>query len=106
MIPLPMLWVRNSTARLILRLGGMEAGKREKGGSVSSYITRVESALSETPKSSADSYTGDKSKNRSTNMMASSKTHNYHIRDIIYNPYKENIFQNKKYIKFIYITYY
>ena len=85
MIPLPMIRVRKSTARLRLRLGGMEAGKREKGGSISSYTTRVESALSETPKSSAESYTGDKSQNRSTNMMESSKTHNYYIRDIIYN---------------------
>ena len=37
-------------------------------------------------------------------MMASSKTWDYHIRDITYNIYKDNIFQKKKEIKFFSIT--
>ena len=37
-------------------------------------------------------------------MMASSKTRNYYICEIIYNIYKYNIFQNKKEIKFVSIT--
>ena len=36
--------------------------------------------------------------------MSSGKTQSYHIRDIIYSLYKDNIFQNKKKIKFISIT--
>ena len=37
-------------------------------------------------------------------MMASSKTWNHHIHDIIYIIYKDNIFQNKKEINFVPIT--
>ena len=37
-------------------------------------------------------------------MMSSSKTLNYHICGTLYNLYEDNIFQNKKYIKFISIT--
>ena len=37
-------------------------------------------------------------------IMASSKTQNYHICEIIYNIYEDNIFQNKKEIKFFSIT--
>ena len=37
-------------------------------------------------------------------LTASSKTQNYHIRDIIYNLYEYDIFQNKKEIKFVSIT--
>ena len=37
-------------------------------------------------------------------MMDWIKARNYHIRDIIYNIYKDHIFQNKKEIKFISIT--
>ena len=37
-------------------------------------------------------------------MMESSKTRNNYICDIIYNLYKDNIFQSKKEIKFISIT--
>ena len=37
-------------------------------------------------------------------MMDSNKTLNYHIREIIYNLYKDDIFQNKKEIKFVPIT--
>ena len=33
--------------------------------------------------------------------MASSKTRNYHICDILFNICKDNIFHNNKYIKFI-----
>ena len=36
--------------------------------------------------------------------MESSKTQNYHIHDILYNIYEDNIFQNKKEINFISIT--
>ena len=38
-------------------------------------------------------------------MMTSSKTQNYHICEIIYNLYKDNIFQNKKEIQFVSINY-
>ena len=41
---------------------------------------------------------------RTATMMTSSKTRNYHICEILYNLYKDNIFQNKKYIKFFSIT--
>ena len=37
-------------------------------------------------------------------MMASSKTWNYHICEILYNIYEDNIFQNKNEIKFVSIT--
>ena len=37
-------------------------------------------------------------------MMESSKTCNYHICDILYNLYEDNIFQNQKEIKFFSIT--
>ena len=37
-------------------------------------------------------------------MMSSSKTWNYHTSEIIYNLYKDNIFQNKKKTNFISIT--
>ena len=37
-------------------------------------------------------------------MIASSKIWNYHISELIYNIYEYNIFQNKKWIKFISIT--
>ena len=33
---------------------------------------------------------------KSDNMMASSMTRNYHIRDIIYNIYEDIVFKNKK----------
>ena len=36
--------------------------------------------------------------------MESSKTRNYHIRDILYNIFEDNVFQNKKEIKFVSIT--
>ena len=36
--------------------------------------------------------------------MASSKSRNYHIHDILYNIYKDNIFYNNKEIKFVSIT--
>ena len=38
-------------------------------------------------------------------MMESRKSHNYHMRAIIYNIYEDNILQNKKEIKFTSITY-
>ena len=41
---------------------------------------------------------------RKATMMDSNKTLNYHIREIIYNLYKDDIFQNKKEIKFVSIT--
>ena len=47
-------------------------------------------------KAYANSYTKYMSHKRKATMMASSKTRNYHIRDIIYNLYKDHIFQNKK----------
>ena len=37
-------------------------------------------------------------------MMVSSKTQGYHIRDIIYNFYEDNILYNNKEIKFISVT--
>ena len=37
-------------------------------------------------------------------MTVSSKTQNYHIREIIYNIYEDNIFQNKKEIKLVSIN--
>ena len=37
-------------------------------------------------------------------MMAPSKTRNYHIRDIIYNLYEDNIYHKKKEIKFVSIN--
>ena len=41
---------------------------------------------------------------RKATMMASSKTRNYNICEIIYNLYKYNIFKKKKEIKFVSIT--
>ena len=41
---------------------------------------------------------------RTATMMASSKNQNYHICEINYNFYEDNIFQNKKQIKFVSIT--
>ena len=37
-------------------------------------------------------------------MTKSSETWNYHIRDIVYNIYEDNIFQNNKSINFLSIT--
>ena len=37
-------------------------------------------------------------------MMASIETRNYNIYDILYNIYEDNIFQNKKEIKFVSIA--
>ena len=37
-------------------------------------------------------------------MMVSIKTRKYHIREIIYDLYQDNIFQNKKEIKFISVS--
>ena len=42
---------------------------------------------------------------RKSTMMTSSKTYNYHIREIIYNLYKDNIFQTNKEINFVFIAY-
>ena len=48
--------------------------------------------------------TKDIPQNRTANITASSKTRNYHICEIIYNIYEDNIFQNNKEIKFVSIT--
>ena len=41
---------------------------------------------------------------RTATMMESSKTRNYNIYEILYNIYKDHIFQNEKEIKFFSIT--
>ena len=60
--------------------------------------------MSETLKASENSSTKDIPQKRKATMMASRKTRNYQICDIIYNIYEYNIFQNKKEIKFVSIT--
>ena len=68
----------------------------QEEGSVASSTTHVEEAWPETPKASTTSSTKEMQQKRSANMMVSSKTWNYHIRDILYNIFEYNIFQNKK----------
>ena len=63
---------------------------------LSSSTTNAEIYLSETLKSYDTTSNKDMPRKRSTTMMAPSKTHNYHIREIIYNIYKYNVFKNKK----------
>ena len=58
--------------------------------------THVEKSLTETFKAFVKQSTKDVLQKGTDNMMASSKTRNYHIYEIIYNLYKDNIFQNKK----------
>ena len=72
--------------------------------SIASSTTHVEASFSETPKASATYYTKNIPQKSSATMIASSKTRNYHISEILYNLYKDNIFQNKKHINFISIT--
>ena len=76
----------------------------QEEGYVDSFKTHVKEELSEKSKSFTNSSTKDITQNMSATMMASSKTHNYHIRETIYNIYEDNILKNNKEIKFIYIT--
>ena len=55
-------------------------------------------------KAYSKSSTKDMPHKRTATILASSKTWNYHICEIIYNIYEDNIFQNKKEIKFVSIT--
>ena len=64
--------------------------------SVDYFTTHVEEALTETPKASEKLSTKDMPQKRKATMMASSKTQNYHICEILYNLYEYNIFKNKK----------
>ena len=64
----------------------------QEEGYVAYYKTNIEEELSETSKASANLYTKYMPQKRKATMMTSSKTWNYHIRDIIYNLYKGNIF--------------
>ena len=71
---------------------------------LSSSKTHLEETLSEKSKASATTSTKDTPNKMSDNMMASSKNWNYQSHDIIYNLYKDHIFQNKNQINYIYIT--
>ena len=68
----------------------------QEEGSIDYFTTYVEETLTETSKASAKPYTKDTPQKRTATMMASSKTQNYHICEILYNLYKYHIFQNKK----------
>ena len=66
--------------------------------------THVEESLTETPESPTKFSTKYMPQKRKATMMASSKSQNYHIHDILYNIYKDNIFHYKKDIKSVSIT--
>ena len=74
---------------------GKLAGKptiTEEEKYVDNSTTHVEESFSEISKSYTNSYTKDTPQNKKATMMSSSKTRNYHIRDILYNIYKYNKF--------------
>ena len=76
----------------------------QEEGSVDKSTTHVEDCFSETLKASENLSTSNMPHKRTSTMMASSKTQNYHICEIIYNIYEDNIFQKKKEINFVSIT--
>ena len=73
----------------------------QKEGSLDYSTTHVEEELLETSKAYAKSSTKDMPQKRTATMMASRKTRNYHLCEIIYSLYEDYIFQNKKEIKFV-----
>ena len=64
--------------------------------SIDYSTTHVKEELPETPKAFEKSSIKDTPHKRKATMMASSKTRNYHICEIIHNLYEDNTFQKKK----------
>ena len=76
----------------------------QEEGYVDYSTTHLEEGLSETSKSYAKFSTKDMPQKMIATIMVSSKTRNYHICEIIHNLYEDDIFLNKKEIKFVSIT--
>ena len=92
--------LRSLTAAIINATGNANLSAKltitQEEGSFAYSTIHVEEALSETFKASTNSSNKYMPQKMKDTMMASSKTRNYHIRDIIYNIYEYNVSQNNE----------